>query len=201
MRFFGVDRPETQAWKRNRLSEAEIATPASLTFVPIDFEQSTVAAGLAEAGLDRARGAVFVWLGVSMYLTRTSVEDTLGYVADRIGPSEVVFDYLYPVPVPSHEPAGGQQARMDRVAAVGEPWLSFFTSDEIRNTLLSIGYQRAEDRSAAPHMASKPPLPHRVRDRTWFTPTLREPPGSRTLEGRPTLATGSGGRASGRAWP
>ncbi|WP_406229900.1 class I SAM-dependent methyltransferase [Nocardia sp. NBC_01009] len=155
VRFFEVDHPDTQEWKRRRLSETGIAIPSSLTFAPIDFEQSTLADGLAEAGLDRARSAVFIWLGVVMYLTRTSVEDTLRYIAGHGGPAEVVFDYLYPVSSTPHDPAAGlQQARADRVAAVGEPWLSFFTADEIRGNLLSFGFDRVEDRSATQLLAT-----------------------------------------------
>ena len=43
-RIFEVDLPATQAWKRARLHEAGIAMPASLCYVPVDFESL----GLAE---------------------------------------------------------------------------------------------------------------------------------------------------------
>lgn len=148
VRFFEVDHPDTQEWKRHRLAEAGIAIPPSLTFAPIDFEQSTLAAGLAEAGLDRTRSALFLWLGVIVYLTETSIDDTLRYIADHSAPAEVVFDYLYPVA------SAPQQARADRVAAVGEPWLSFFTAEEIRAKLVSFGFRRIEDQSAAAALAT-----------------------------------------------
>jgi O-methyltransferase involved in polyketide biosynthesis len=60
----------------------------------------------------------------------------------------VVFDYLCPISSTPHDHGAGQrQERADRVAAVGEPWLSFFTADEIRRDLLSYGFKRVEDRS------------------------------------------------------
>ncbi|MEU6832534.1 SAM-dependent methyltransferase [Nocardia beijingensis] len=145
VRFFEVDHPDTQEWKRRRLAESGIAIPSSLTFAPIDFEQSTLAAGLAAAGLDRTDDAVFVWLGVAVYLTRTSVDDTLRYIAGHGAAAEVVFDYVYPL---SDAPADGRRARADRVAAVGEPWLSFFTAEELRSALLSFGFTRVEDHTA-----------------------------------------------------
>jgi len=46
------------------LSDAGIALPASLTFVPLDFELQALAEGLAGAGFDAARPAFFGWLGV-----------------------------------------------------------------------------------------------------------------------------------------
>lgn len=155
VRFFEVDHPDTQEWKRRQLSEVGIAIPSSLTFAPIDFERSTLAAGLAKAGLDRTRSALFSWLGVVMYLIRTSVEDVLRYIAGHGGESEVVFDYLCPVSSTSHDRGAGQrQERADRVAAVGEPWLSFFTADGIRKDLLSYGFKRVEDRSVTKLLAT-----------------------------------------------
>ncbi|MEU2042224.1 class I SAM-dependent methyltransferase [Nocardia niwae] len=147
-RFFEVDHPATQEWKRQRLSEAEIAIPDSLTFVPVDFENATLAAGLAEADFDGDRSAVYIWLGVAVYLTRTSVDDTLRHIASH-GKSEVVFDYFYPVAASRDDVTATQvQARADRVAAVGEPWLTFFTADEIRGVLRDFGYSHVEDHSA-----------------------------------------------------
>ncbi|MFE7740762.1 class I SAM-dependent methyltransferase [Nocardia sp. NPDC057455] len=155
VRFFEVDHPDTQEWKRGRLSEAGIAVPPSVTFAPIDFEQSTLAAGLAAAGFDRTRDALFIWLGVVMYLTGTSVDDTLRYIADHGAAAEVVFDYLYPTaPTSRDRSTGAQRARADRVAAVGEPWLSFFTADQIRAELLSSGFARVEDHSATELLAA-----------------------------------------------
>src|SRR5208337_2845591 len=50
LRVFEVDHPATQAWKREQLEAAGIAVPASLTFVPIDFERQTLVDGLTRAG-------------------------------------------------------------------------------------------------------------------------------------------------------
>ncbi len=52
LRVFEVDHPATQAWKREQLQAAGIAIPPSLTFVPIDFEQQTLADGLGQSGFD-----------------------------------------------------------------------------------------------------------------------------------------------------
>ena len=59
LRIFEVDHPATQAWKRQRLAEADIPLPAALTFVPVDFERETLADGLAAAGFDPAQQTFF----------------------------------------------------------------------------------------------------------------------------------------------
>src|SRR5882762_1319056 len=63
LRVFEVDHPATQAWKREQLQAAAIAIPASLTFVPVDFERQTLADGLAQCGFNPSGAAFFSWLG------------------------------------------------------------------------------------------------------------------------------------------
>src|ERR1035437_6103091 len=69
LRIFEVDHPATQAWKRQRLAEADIPLPGTLTFAPVDFERETLGEGLAAAGFDPAQRSFFTWLGVVPYLT------------------------------------------------------------------------------------------------------------------------------------
>jgi methyltransferase (TIGR00027 family) len=153
VRFFEVDHPATQDYKRHRLAHAEIPIPASLTFAPVDFEQSTLADALAGACLDRTRRTLFIWLGVAVYLTGQSVDDTLRYIAD--GHSELVFDYFYPLTSAPSDPTSAQlHNRAALVAAAGEPWKTFFTADEIRTILLSFGYHHVDDRSASELLAA-----------------------------------------------
>src|ERR1700688_3077516 len=81
LRVFEVDHPATQAWKREQLQAAGIAIPPSLTFVPIDFEQETLADGLEDCGFDASAAAFFSWLGVTPYLTREACMTTLSSIA------------------------------------------------------------------------------------------------------------------------
>ncbi|MFI7665500.1 class I SAM-dependent methyltransferase [Nocardia sp. NPDC049526] len=148
VRVFEVDHPDTQEWKRQQLDAAGIELPASLTFAPVDFESQTLAAGLAAAGFDRSRPAAFVWLGVIMYLTRDTILDTLRFVADQATPVRLVFDYLYPASASTGAEMDLRTARADLVASIGEPWLSFFTSDEIADVLREAGFDRVDDHDA-----------------------------------------------------
>src|SRR5580658_8338333 len=59
LRVFEVDHPATQAWKRQRLVEAGIEVPGSLTFAPVDFQRDTLAEKLNIAGLDPGQSAFF----------------------------------------------------------------------------------------------------------------------------------------------
>ena len=59
LRIFEVDHPATQAWKRQRLTEADIPLPPALTFVSVDFERETLADRLAAANFDSALADIF----------------------------------------------------------------------------------------------------------------------------------------------
>src|SRR6185437_1571234 len=62
VRVFEVDHPATQEWKRERLQQAGLAVPASLTFAPIDFERESLADGLKAVGFQADHPAFFQWL-------------------------------------------------------------------------------------------------------------------------------------------
>jgi methyltransferase (TIGR00027 family) len=145
LRVFEVDHPATQAWKRRRLADAGLQSPASLTFAPVDFERETLADGLAAAGFDPTSPALFAWLGVVVYLTRDAVMETLRFIAG-LPAAEVVFDYGEP---PSAFPEDGQRsvqlARAQRAAAMGEPWITRFTPSELDAMLRRLGFDVLED--------------------------------------------------------
>ena len=93
VRVFEVDHPATQTWKRDQLQAADIAIPPTLTFVPLDFEQRTLADGLREAGFRESEAAFFSWLGVTPYLTHAAFTATLSFIARMPAGSGVVFDF------------------------------------------------------------------------------------------------------------
>ncbi len=145
LKVFEVDHPATQAWKRERLAEVGLTPPPSLTFVPVDFERETLAEGLAAAGCDGEGSTFFTWLGVTPYLTRDAIFATLGFIAGLRGGAEVVFDYTDPPSALTAEKAAVHAARALTVAALGEPWLTFFTPAELHPGLRDLGLTEIED--------------------------------------------------------
>jgi methyltransferase (TIGR00027 family) len=144
VRVFEVDYPATQQWKRERLKQAGLAIPSSLTFAPIDFERQSLAEGLSTAGFLADRPAFFQWLGVAMYLTREAVTMTLDFIAG-VPESEVVFDYAEPFENYPSDRRAIIMAIAEGAAARGEPWLSFFNSVELAEMLHNKGFGIVED--------------------------------------------------------
>jgi methyltransferase (TIGR00027 family) len=145
LEIFEVDHPATQAWKRERLADAAIPIPPSLTFAPIDFEHQTLPEGLAAAGFDPAQHTFFTWLGVVPYLTEEAIWSTLAFIASLSGGAHVVFDYSDPPHTLSREARTYHDRRAARVEAIGESWVSYFEADKLKEKLLSLGFTEVED--------------------------------------------------------
>ena len=144
IRIHEVDHPATQAWKRQRLAEAQIALPPWLLFVPVDFERDDVGEKLAAAGFEQNSPAFFTWLGVVPYLTQDAIGRTLDYISS-IQNSEVVFDYMEPPEAFSEELRQLEKARTEQLKKIGERSVSRFEPAGMAAILRSHGFCAIED--------------------------------------------------------
>jgi methyltransferase (TIGR00027 family) len=96
-RVFEVDHPATQRIKVTKLKEILGSLPEHVVLVPIDFTQQTLSQRLFESGYEKERNTLFIWEGVTYYLTPEAVDVTLAFVVDNSGKgSSIVFDYTHP---------------------------------------------------------------------------------------------------------
>ena len=144
IRIYEVDHPATQAWKRERLAEAQIALPPWLIFVPVDFEQDDLGEKLLAAGFPPDSPAFFTWLGVVPYLTEEAIGRTLDYMSS-IRNSEVVFDYLEPPEASSEELKQIEKERTEQLKRIGELSVSRFEPSGIAVMLRAHGFHDIED--------------------------------------------------------
>jgi methyltransferase (TIGR00027 family) len=122
---FEVDHPSTQAWKRARVRELAPVARA-VKFVESDFERDDLRERLGAAGHDPGQRTVFIWEGVTMYLSGAAVELVLrGLRASSAKGSTVLATYFEPQASPF---ARGLSAVL---RGVSEPVLSRFTPSEI----------------------------------------------------------------------
>jgi methyltransferase (TIGR00027 family) len=144
LEIYEVDHPATQAWKLERLNEAEIALPPWLTPVPVDFERDDVGEKLAAAGFQANSPAFFTWLGVVPYLTQDAIDRTLDYMSS-IQNLEVVFDYMEPAEAFSEELRQLEKRRVEQLEKIGERLDSRFEPAGIAAILRSHGFGAIED--------------------------------------------------------
>lgn len=92
---FEVDHPVTQAQKRAALRDVVRPFPSGVQFVGVDFETDDLGDRLRAAGYREERRTLFVWQGVSMYLTEAGIDRTLAFAAQHAARgSAIVFDYF-----------------------------------------------------------------------------------------------------------
>ncbi len=144
VRVFEVDHPATQRWKRQQLAAARIPVPGSVTFVPADLEAEPLADCLTRCGFDHHSQALVSWLGVTMYLSRQAIGQTLAVIGDFAPGSELIADYMLPAGL--RDAAGDAYARaiMPVSAERGEPWLSLLAPSEMSSLLEDSGLGQVE---------------------------------------------------------
>ena len=142
---YEVDHPASQAWKRERVAALGLKAPPTLRYAPVDFEQETLTEGLITAGMDRNKPAFFSWLGVTQYITREAALRTMREIA-RLSTAEsaLVVESIAPVSTLSEEEAALTLSLAAGAAKVGEPWLSYFTTEEMQDALIEAGFAAVE---------------------------------------------------------
>lgn len=117
MPIYEVDRGDTQAVKRARVPDHP-----GVRYVAVDFLHDDVGSSLAAAGWDPARPSLFVWEGVTGYLTEVAVVKMLDWIGTTAPGSRVVFTYLHAGLLDGTTPFPGGERVIDNVRRLGEPW-------------------------------------------------------------------------------
>lgn len=93
-KIFELDAGPTQQHKKECLEQAKISIPEQVIFVPINFETNNLRDTLMEAGFSRERKALFIWEGVTYYLSTEAVDNMLRFVRlNSPSGSLISFDY------------------------------------------------------------------------------------------------------------
>ena len=94
MPVFEVDHPATQAAKRSVVESLGLSS-AMVTYVAVDFERQSLEQQLRAAGLRTGMSTLFIWEGVTNYLSDSAVDETLLSIGRLAGPGGVlVFTYV-----------------------------------------------------------------------------------------------------------
>jgi methyltransferase (TIGR00027 family) len=110
-------------------------------FIEVDLERAPLGESLDRAGQDPAKKSVFLWEGVTMYLSEAAVESTLAAIAGRSAPgSGLIMSYWEPP-----RPTPAMRFRLWALSKVGEPIRSTFTRERMQAMLAHHGFERVDD--------------------------------------------------------
>ena len=140
-RVFEVDHPATQAVKLKRLRKVIDPLPGHVTFIAVDFNTQALAERLQSGGYDEQGKTLFIWQGVTYFLTPEGVDSTLAFVANHSGPgSAVIFDYFYNETL--HDTSSRYVKMMHRAARMtGEAYLFGIDEGQIEPFLTRRGFR------------------------------------------------------------
>jgi methyltransferase (TIGR00027 family) len=150
---FEVDHQATLAWKLSCLHAALPQLPPNVRFVQADFNRESVPQLLAQAGFDASLPAMFLWEGVSNYLTSEAVDAVLRTVSTCAPGSRIVFTYVHSGALDGSVHFEGAPKLLDDVKQLGEPWTFGLNPCTVPEFLRQRGLQLDRDASASEYRA------------------------------------------------
>jgi methyltransferase (TIGR00027 family) len=131
---FEVDHPATQGWKRAHV-EGLSPKARSVTHVAVNFEREDWRTKLLAAGYDESQKAVFVWEGVTMYLTREAIDLTLESIRRSAAGTRLLATYSTP------RASTANRLMPLVVKLAGEPFRTNLTPAEARRLVEQHGFK------------------------------------------------------------
>jgi methyltransferase (TIGR00027 family) len=169
LRIVEIDHPDTQSFKLAMLSQARVEVPSNVSFGAIDFDRESLLDGLRRHGVLPNQPTFFSWLGVTMYLAEASIDRALQSMGTFAAGSELVLSFLEPGDERQAPTAPSSAPLASRVAAAGEPFVSYLYPEMVEAKLRQAGF--ATVRFLAPDEAKT----------LYFSPQSPDlPPPSRT---------------------
>jgi methyltransferase (TIGR00027 family) len=118
---FELDHPITQRAKLERIQKYVNADLSHVRYIPIDFSKDSLAAKLLAHGYDGCLTTLFIWEGVTYYLSASAVDDTLLFIRRHTGvKSSVVFDFFPPSVADGTSRLAEARALRDGLKRIGE---------------------------------------------------------------------------------
>ena len=147
---FEVDHPDVQEVKEERVRSVFGSVPPHVTFVPIDFDTQELMAEMDRTAYDRGKRTLFIWEGVTQYITEAAVDSTLRGVSTGAGEgSNIVFTYIKRDIVEGTDRTAVDETVMGMAEDQGSPWITGLDPDRLDAYLDERGLALLEDVGAA----------------------------------------------------
>jgi methyltransferase (TIGR00027 family) len=137
--IYEIDQPEMLAWKEEKLIENGYKIHDNLHFVPVDFENSSWWDELLEKGFDANLPTFLSCTGVTLYLTKDAINDTLKKIASLASGSTIAIAFYLPLEQLDEKDKPLLEMAIKGAAASGTPFVSFFSVEEIVKLADEIG--------------------------------------------------------------
>jgi methyltransferase (TIGR00027 family) len=150
VRVFEVDLPGTQRLKKLRVEKALGAVPKNVTLIGMNFDQQNLDDMLTSAGFQKGMRTLFIWEGVTQYITAEAVSNTLEFVSGVSGAgSAIVFTYVHRGLVDGTDRPEWFEPFLSFARKVGSPFIFGLDQAELEQYLSDRGLELVDDVGAA----------------------------------------------------
>ena len=146
IKYFELDFPELQKAKRASIDRKIGGLPSNVSLVPIDFNNQAIGEELKKAGYTLSSKTLFIWEGVTQYISKEAVDNTMAYVARAAAGSRIIFTYVLKSFVDGSYIPDGLTGLYKLVLNKKKPlWFCGFEPDEMREYLSEYSLYLVED--------------------------------------------------------
>ena len=159
LKIFEVDQPEVQERKRSRLPD-KTSNKANVTYISIDFNNQSLKEQLLNVGFDQSKSTIYTLEGVSQYIPREALNSTLKELAalNTNSNSKIFISYVNKLlkddsktcfGIGYSKPEKAVNFITNSAAKLGEPWISFYSAEEIEDILSKNNFTLTENKTLA----------------------------------------------------
>ena len=142
--IYEIDQGETLEWKKEKLIENGYEITGNLHFVPVDFEKSSWWEQLANSGFDFSERAFVSCTGVTLYLTKDAIEDTMKNLAALARGSSIAIAFYLSLEELEEEDKPLLEMSIKGAATSGTPFKSFYSPGEVKRLAEGLGFTGIE---------------------------------------------------------
>jgi len=142
---FEVDHPATTRAKQARVATWG-AAGAKVRYVPVDFDRDELGTELERNGYRSEPRTIFLWEGVTPYVSAAGVDATLQFIRANSGrQSRVLFDYVLQSVLDGTCTLRGARNERDKMATTSEPFVFGIDEARIESFLTGRGFTAVHD--------------------------------------------------------
>lgn len=145
LQIYEIDHPTVIDEKIRRMSKPPLSIPPNLIFVPIDFNTQNLEEKLSLSGYKPSMKTLFIWEGVTQYITKEAIEATLEYISRSVAGSRVAFTYVLKDFLDHPEAYPEYQKLVKQLKFAGVQWINGFNPKDLNAYLAQHGLLLKED--------------------------------------------------------
>jgi len=146
IRVFEVDLPGARKLKHKRLEKVLGVVPENVTLIGMNFDLENLDDILENSGFQKEKRSLFIWEGVTQYLTAEAVNSTLDFVSKVSGSrSMIVFTYVRQGIIDGTDRPDWFTPFLSFASKVGSPLIFGINQIDIKHYLSDHGLELIDD--------------------------------------------------------